>query len=89
MTQPSLPLNPLLALNPDHAPPPPSLPPPQVRTAANMLGPLLNPALAEYGLVGVFSPHISHLMAESLLVKGGGGGRVSKWDWALIKGGQG
>lgn len=33
----------------------------------NMLGPLLNPAHAEYGLVGVYSPGISELMANSLL----------------------
>jgi len=39
----------------------------KVRTAINMLGPLLNPAHAEYGLVGVYSTDISHLMADSLL----------------------
>lgn len=43
----------------------------QVRTALNMLGPLLNPADAEYGLVGVYSPDISELMANSLLVSMG------------------
>ena len=31
-----------------------------------MLGPLLNPAGAVYGLIGVYSPAISMLMAESL-----------------------
>ncbi len=40
----------------------------QVRTALNMLGPLLNPADAEYGLVGVYSTDISELMANALLV---------------------
>ena len=38
----------------------------QVRTTLNMLGPLLNPAGAVYGLIGVYSPAISMLMAESL-----------------------
>ena len=32
----------------------------------NMLGPLLNPAGAVYGLIGVYSPDISMLMAQSL-----------------------
>ncbi len=36
-----------------------------------MLGPLLNPAHAAYGLVGVYSPSISHLMADALLVRAG------------------
>jgi hypothetical protein len=40
----------------------------QVRTALNMLGPLLNPAEAEYGVVGVYDTAISELMAGSLLV---------------------
>ena len=31
-----------------------------------MLGPLLNPAGAAYGLIGVYSPDISMLMAETL-----------------------
>jgi len=39
----------------------------KVRTALNMLGPLLNPAHAEYGLVGTYSTDISELMAGSLL----------------------
>ncbi|KAI8470775.1 MAG: anthranilate phosphoribosyltransferase, partial [Monoraphidium minutum] len=39
----------------------------KVRTAFNMLGPLLNPAGAEYGLVGVYDPSISVLMGESLM----------------------
>ena len=38
----------------------------QVRTTLNMLGPLLNPAGAAYGLIGVYSPDISMLMAETL-----------------------
>lgn len=38
----------------------------QVRTTLNMLGPLLNPAGAAYGLIGVYSPDISMLMAEAL-----------------------
>lgn len=38
----------------------------QVRTTLNMLGPLLNPAGAVYGLIGVYSPSISMLMAESM-----------------------
>ncbi|KAF8067117.1 PAT1 [Scenedesmus sp. PABB004] len=39
----------------------------KVRTVANMLGPLLNPARAGCALVGVFSPDVSELMADSLL----------------------
>jgi anthranilate phosphoribosyltransferase len=42
----------------------------KVRTALNMLGPLLNPAHAAYGLVGVYSTSISDLMAGSLLQLG-------------------
>ncbi|KAL0033905.1 hypothetical protein WJX77_010315 [Trebouxia sp. C0004] len=38
----------------------------QVRTTLNMLGPLLNPAGAVYGLIGVYSPDISMLMAQAL-----------------------
>jgi anthranilate phosphoribosyltransferase len=38
----------------------------KVRTAFNMLGPLLNPARAAYGLVGVYSMDIAPLMAETL-----------------------
>ncbi|CAG9463466.1 unnamed protein product [Pedinophyceae sp. YPF-701] len=37
-----------------------------IRTAFNMLGPMLNPAHAEYGLVGVWSPSISELMGDAL-----------------------
>lgn len=39
----------------------------RVRTVFNMLGPLLNPAHAAYGLVGVYSPDVSMLMADALL----------------------
>lgn len=38
----------------------------KVRTAFNILGPLLNPADAAYGLIGVYSPAISGLMASTL-----------------------
>lgn len=38
----------------------------KVRTAFNILGPLLNPADAKYGLIGVYSPAISGLMASTL-----------------------
>jgi anthranilate phosphoribosyltransferase len=38
----------------------------KVRTAFNMLGPMLNPADAAYGLVGVYSTSISELMARAL-----------------------
>lgn len=38
----------------------------KVRTAFNILGPLLNPANAAYGLIGVYSPDISDLMASAL-----------------------
>lgn len=33
-----------------------------------MLGPMLNPAHAAYGLVGVYSTDVSNLMADSLQV---------------------
>jgi hypothetical protein len=49
-----------------------------VRTAFNMLGPLLNPADAAYGLVGVYDTSISELMGGALLVRGGG---VRGWGW--------
>jgi anthranilate phosphoribosyltransferase len=44
--------------------------PAQVRTALNILGPLLNPAHAAYGLVGVYSTDISELMAGALMEVG-------------------
>jgi len=37
-----------------------------VRTAFNILGPMLNPARAAYGLIGVYSNSIGPLMAEAL-----------------------
>ena len=40
----------------------------KVRTAFNLLGPMLNPADAAYGLVGVYSTAVSHLMADALQV---------------------
>lgn len=40
----------------------------QVRTAFNILGPMLNPADAAYGLIGVYSTSISDLMAAALQV---------------------
>lgn len=42
----------------------------KVRTAFNMLGPLLNPAGAQHALVGVYSPSVSLLMADTLLKLG-------------------
>lgn len=41
-----------------------------VRTVFNMLGPLLNPARVRRQLVGVYSPDILELLAESLLALG-------------------
>lgn len=38
----------------------------KVRTAFNILGPMLNPADAEYALVGVYTPDLQKLMADSL-----------------------
>ena len=38
----------------------------QVRTAFNILGPMLNPASAAYGLVGVYSKDIAPLMGSAL-----------------------
>lgn len=38
----------------------------RVRTAFNLLGPLLNPARAQFGLIGVYSPSIAPLMASAL-----------------------
>ncbi|KAK9806087.1 hypothetical protein WJX72_000598 [[Myrmecia] bisecta] len=38
----------------------------KIRTAFNILGPLLNPAEASYGLIGVYSTSISQLMASTL-----------------------
>jgi len=41
-----------------------------VRTAFNMLGPLLNPAHAKYALIGVYSTDISKLMADAAALMG-------------------
>ncbi|CAD7698597.1 unnamed protein product [Ostreobium quekettii] len=38
----------------------------RIRTVFNILGPMLNPARASYGLVGVFTPKLMSLMAEAL-----------------------
>lgn len=38
----------------------------RVRTSFNLLGPMLNPAQASFGLIGVYSPDISDLMADAL-----------------------
>jgi hypothetical protein len=57
----------------------------RVRTAFNLLGPMLNPADAAYGLVGVYSTSISHLMADALQVGGGGGGvGVGGWHAGTV-----
>ena len=40
----------------------------KVRTAFNVLGPMLNPAGAKYGLVGVYNTHLARVMAEALQV---------------------
>lgn len=42
----------------------------RVRTAFNLLGPMLNPADAQYGLIGVYSTSVSHLMADALQLLG-------------------
>lgn len=39
----------------------------KIRTAFNMLGPMLNPAHASYGLIGVYSTSISNLMGDALM----------------------
>mmetsp|Transcript_27672 Transcript_27672/g.46321 ORF Transcript_27672/g.46321 Transcript_27672/m.46321 type:complete len:397 (-) Transcript_27672:58-1248(-) len=41
-----------------------------VRTTFNILGPMLNPANADYGLVGVYSPSVIPLMINSLKLLG-------------------
>ena len=41
-----------------------------IRTAFNMLGPLLNPAHASYALIGVWSTDISELMADAAQLMG-------------------
>lgn len=44
----------------------------KVRTAFNVLGPMLNPAGAKYALVGVFNTALARLMAEALQVRWNG-----------------
>ncbi|KAK9853623.1 hypothetical protein WJX84_001684 [Apatococcus fuscideae] len=38
----------------------------RIRTAFNLLGPLLNPARPPFGLIGIYSPSIAPLMAAAL-----------------------
>ncbi|MCB1137002.1 MAG: anthranilate phosphoribosyltransferase, partial [Chlamydiia bacterium] len=40
------------------------------RTCLNLVGPLLNPARAEYLVVGVYAPHVVPLMTEALTLLG-------------------
>lgn len=42
----------------------------KVRTSVNILGPLLNPARAEYSLIGVFDENLLDLMAQTLFQLG-------------------
>ena len=42
----------------------------KVRTAFNLLGPMLNPASSKYALVGVYTPELMPLMADSLMLLG-------------------
>jgi anthranilate phosphoribosyltransferase len=44
----------------------------KVRTAFNVLGPMLNPAGSSYGLVGVYTTKLARLMAEALQVRSAG-----------------
>ena len=37
-----------------------------MRTAFNILGPMLNPAMAPYALVGVYTPSLMGLMGSAL-----------------------
>lgn len=47
-----------------------------IRTHFNLLGPLCNPALAEYQILGVASPDLTHPMAEALRLLGSRGALV-------------
>lgn len=47
-----------------------------IRTIFNMLGPLANPALAEFQLLGVFDPSLTETMARTLLELGSKGALV-------------
>ena len=42
----------------------------KVRTAFNLLGPMLNPASSKHALVGVYTPELMPLMADSLMLLG-------------------
>ena len=42
----------------------------KVRTAFNILGPLLNPASTKYSLIGVYSPALSPLLGSTLQMLG-------------------
>jgi len=42
----------------------------KVRTAFNLLGPMLNPASSKYALVGVYTPELQPLMADALMKLG-------------------
>ena len=42
----------------------------KVRTAFNIMGPLLNPASTKYSLIGVYSPALSPLLASTLQMLG-------------------
>jgi anthranilate phosphoribosyltransferase len=54
----------------------------QVRTAFNVLGPMLNPAGASYGLVGVYTTKLARLMAGALQVSALS---LLKWCTAGVK----
>lgn len=47
-----------------------------IRTHFNLLGPLVNPALAEYQLLGVYAPELTRPVAEALLELGSRGALV-------------
>ncbi|MCA8944336.1 MAG: anthranilate phosphoribosyltransferase [Planctomycetes bacterium] len=51
-----------------------------VRTLFNLLGPLANPALAEFQLLGVYDPSVTEVMAEALLELGSKGALVVHCD---------
>ncbi len=51
-----------------------------VRTHFNLLGPLSNPALAEFQLLGVYAPDLTRPMAEALLALGTRGALVVHCD---------
>ncbi len=51
-----------------------------VRTLFNLLGPLSNPALAEYQLVGVYDPAMTQVMAQALAELGTTGALVVHCD---------